>query len=113
MYVFFDGRGLPLRVANMSRELRQYVIDPLSKQWGLPEDDRTFRRGRVHSLRHYFCSQCAAAGVPMQTTQQWLGHKDSEMTRHYYHLHDEESHRQMARLQQHLADAAGGRSSAA
>lgn len=109
-YVFFDGRGDPLRVQNMSRELRRHVIDPLAEAWELPESDRGFRRGRVHSLRHYFCSQCAAAGIPMQTTQQWLGHKDSDMTRHYYHLHDEESHRQMARLQQHLAVASSGAS---
>ena len=29
---------------------------------------------------------------------EWLGHQDSEMVRHYYHLHDDEARRQMARL---------------
>jgi integrase len=29
----------------------------------------------------------------------WLGHADSKMVRHYYHLHDDEAQRQMKRLQ--------------
>ena len=30
---------------------------------------------------------------------EWLGHRDSRMVRHYYHLHDEEAQRQMNRLE--------------
>ena len=29
---------------------------------------------------------------------QWLGHRDSAMVRHYYHLHDDEAQRQMQRI---------------
>ena len=29
---------------------------------------------------------------------EWLGHADSKMVRHYYHLHDSESRQQMAKL---------------
>jgi integrase len=29
---------------------------------------------------------------------EWLGHADSEMVRHYYHLSDEESRRKMDQL---------------
>ena len=29
---------------------------------------------------------------------EWLGHADSEMVRHYFHLHDEQAHRQMSGL---------------
>jgi hypothetical protein len=29
---------------------------------------------------------------------EWLGHADSDMVRHYYHLSNEESRRQMAKL---------------
>jgi integrase len=36
--------------------------------------------------------------VPEQTLKQWLGHRDSQMIRHYYHLHDEESKRQMDKI---------------
>jgi hypothetical protein len=28
----------------------------------------------------------------------WLGHKESRMVEHYYHLHDEEARRQMSRV---------------
>jgi hypothetical protein len=38
----------------------------------------------------------------------WLGHRDSEMVRHYYHLHDEEAKRRMADLD--FLGGASGRS---
>ena len=38
----------------------------------------------------------------------WLGHADSEMIRHYYHLHDEEARRRMDGLD--FLGGAGGRS---
>lgn len=28
----------------------------------------------------------------------WLGHRNSRMVKHYYHLHDEEAQRQMKKL---------------
>jgi hypothetical protein len=37
----------------------------------------------------------------------WLGHRDSAMVRHYYHLHDDEAQRQMKRLQ-FFGDAGSG-----
>jgi integrase len=45
-------------------------------------------------------------GVPEQVVMAWLGHADSKMVRHYYHLHDDEAQRQMRRLQ--FLDEAGG-----
>jgi integrase len=38
-------------------------------------------------------------GIPERTTMRWVGHRDSDMVNHYYHLPDEESRRQMARLE--------------
>jgi integrase len=35
------------------------------------EDGITF-----HSFRHTFATRCAAAGVPLRTLQEWLGHRD-------------------------------------
>jgi hypothetical protein len=29
-----------------------------------------------HSFRHTFATRCAAAGVPLRTLQEWLGHRD-------------------------------------
>jgi integrase len=35
------------------------------------------RNGIVfHSFRHTFATRCAAAGVPLRTLQEWLGHRD-------------------------------------
>lgn len=35
----------------------------------------------------------------------WVGHKESKMVEHYFHLHDEEARRQMRRIV--LTDAGG------
>jgi integrase len=38
---------------------------------------------RFHDLRHTFGTAMAAAGVPMRTLQEWLGHRDIETTQRY------------------------------
>jgi len=38
------------------------------------------RRVRFHDLRHTFGTRMAAAGVPMRTLQEWLGHRDFTTT---------------------------------
>lgn len=38
---------------------------------------------RFHDLRHTFGTRCAAAGVPMRTLQEWMGHRDIETTQRY------------------------------
>jgi len=35
---------------------------------------------RFHDLRHTFGTRCAAAGVPMRTLQEWMGHRDIKTT---------------------------------
>jgi integrase len=35
---------------------------------------------RVHDLRHTFGTRVAAAGVPMRTLQEWMGHRDFKTT---------------------------------
>jgi integrase len=35
---------------------------------------------RFHGLRHTFATRMAAAGVPMRTLQEWMGHKDFATT---------------------------------
>ena len=54
--------------------------------------------GREHSFRHYFCSQCANSGTPVQMVLTWLGHHDSKMVIYYYHLSDELARTQMKKL---------------
>jgi integrase len=38
---------------------------------------------RFHDLRHTFGTRMAAAGVPMRTLQEWMGHRDIETTQRY------------------------------
>jgi integrase len=38
---------------------------------------------RFHDLRHTFGMAMAAAGVPMRTLQEWMGHRDIETTQRY------------------------------
>jgi integrase len=41
------------------------------------------RKQRFHDLRHTFGTQMAAAGVPMRTLQEWMGHADIKTTQIY------------------------------
>jgi len=62
---------------------------PLSKA----ANNRRFRKAlkaarldvthRIHDLRHTFGTRCAAAGVPMRTLQEWMGHRDIATTQRY------------------------------
>jgi integrase len=38
------------------------------------------RRVRFHDMRHTFGTRMAAAGVPMRTLQEWMGHRDYRTT---------------------------------
>jgi len=70
------------------------VLEPLSKRFPGEPGVPSFRDGRLHSFRHSFCSACANSGqVPEQLLMAGLGHQDSAMVRHFYHLHDGESRR--------------------
>jgi integrase len=55
-------------------------------------DAASLRRLRFHDLRHTFGAQMAAAGVPMRTLQEWLGHRDIKTTLIYadYQASDQE-----------------------
>ena len=107
-YVFHGPRGGRLDPDTIRRILVREVIEPLSKKFPTPEGERGFRHGRLHSFRHFFCSTCANNGVPERMVMDWLGHADSDMIRHYYHLHDEEARRRMDSLD--VLGGAGGRS---
>jgi hypothetical protein len=41
------------------------------------------REIRFHDLRHTFGTHCAAAGVPMRTLQEWMGHAQLQTTEIY------------------------------
>jgi integrase len=86
------------------------VLPDLAERFPARDDDPGIAAGRLHSFRHYFCSMSADNDVPEQMLMAWLGHRDSEMIRHYYHLRQDEARKQMARipfLGQSPADAEG------
>jgi integrase len=74
------------------------VIELLKAKFPSAPDAVGFADGRLHSFRHFFCSRCATEGTPERVVMDWLGHADSKMVRHYFHLFDQEAQRHMARL---------------
>jgi integrase len=71
--VFADPlTGGPLDKAAILRRYRKALKAAL-----LPE------RHRFHDLRHTFGTAMAAAGVPMRTLQEWMGHRDQQTTMRY------------------------------
>ncbi|MBA4106227.1 MAG: hypothetical protein C0485_10755 [Pirellula sp.] len=96
--VFAAAKGGELHDGNMRKILVEQVLTPLAKDFPAPPDGPGFINGRLHSFRHYFCSWCANSSVSLQAAMDWLGHRDSRMVRHYYHLHDREAQQQMQKL---------------
>ncbi len=97
-WVFHGPRNGSLSPDICRRTLIKEVLKPLEEQFPTPVEEIGFKDGRLHSFRHYFCSVCANTGVPEQVVMRWLGHQDSKMVKHYYHLHDDEAQRQMKRI---------------
>ena len=80
------------------RALIRDVLEPLSSRFPSVSGQPSFVDGRLHSFRHYFCSTCATEGIAERVLMNWLGHRNSSMVHRYYHLHDNESQKQMSRL---------------
>jgi integrase len=96
--VFHGPRGGRLKPDTLRQVLIREVLAPLQERFATPHGESGFADGRLHSFRHFFCSACASSGVPERVVMEWLGHSDSKMVRHYFHLHDDEAQRQMQRL---------------
>jgi len=102
-----SGRSVPMaqRVADALAGLRDRTLYPRDKdlvfchpETGHPLDRsklvRRFRQAleraeartiTFHELRHTFGTRMAAAGVPLRTLQQWMGHADAKTTQVYAH----------------------------
>lgn len=96
-YVFHGPRGGRLDDSVVRQTLVTQVLKPLAREHSDTLGER-FTEGTTHSFRHYFCSVAANQGLPQRALMRWLGHRASAMVEHYYHLHDDESQRQMQRL---------------
>jgi integrase len=53
------------------------------------------REVRFHDLRHTFGTRMAAAGVPMRTLQEWMGHRDFKTTMIYADYSPSEHEREL------------------
>ncbi|MEK6259512.1 MAG: tyrosine-type recombinase/integrase [Planctomycetota bacterium] len=92
-YVFRGPDGGRLKYYRARKALICEVLKPLQAQFPTNDDEAGVGDGRLHSFRHYFCSLCVDRNIPMQVVMAWLGHQESRMIQHYYHLKDAESHR--------------------
>ncbi len=89
------GKVKPDTIRNI---LKREVLAPLKDRFPKSESGRSFHDGRLHSFRHFFCSNCAKRGVPERTLMAWLGHRSSDMIRIYYHNDLEHSRAEMTKL---------------
>jgi integrase len=96
--VFHGPRGGVLKPDTVRNVLVREVLTPLAERFPKEPESSGLVDGRLHSFRHFFCSLSANSGVPEQVLMTWLGHRDSSMVKHYYHLDRSESQRQMARI---------------
>jgi integrase len=97
-YVIEGPTGGQLQHDKVLRAFVRDVVTPLTQEFPALDEETGFADGRLHSFRHFFCSTCANNNVPEQMVMRWLGHRSSEMVRHYYHLHDDEAKRRMNQL---------------
>ena len=96
--VFHGPRGAKLKPDTVRTILLRDVLKPLGDRFPTPEGEIGFVHGTPHSFRHYFCSQAFASEATAAEIRDWLGHKDSGMVEHYRHQWDEQSQRQMKRI---------------
>lgn len=97
-FVFHGPQGGRLKPDKLRNVLTKQVLSAVKSRFPTSAGEKGFEHGRLHSFRHFFCSQCANKGVPERVVMDWLGHADAEMVRRYYHLDHEESRRQMERM---------------
>jgi integrase len=93
--VFYGPRRGRLKADTVRRVLVRDVLEPLAEKFPGRDGEQSFRDGRLHSFRHYFCSTCVNNHVTEQMIMAWLGHADSGMVRHYYHVLDDAAQRKM------------------
>lgn len=97
-FVFHGPLGGRLKPDTVRTILVKQVLEPLKSRFKTADGESGFEHGRLHSFRHFFCSQCSNNGVSERVVMDWLGHADAEMVRRYYHLDPQESRRQMDRV---------------
>ncbi len=111
-HVFHGPLGGRVKPDTLRNILIKDVLQPLKGRFPAAAGEKGFEDGRLHSFRHFFCSQCANNSVPERVLMTWLGHSDASMIKRYYHLSTEESQRQMDRVSIPVVNAGNGTTSA-
>ncbi len=96
--VFHGAMGGRVRSRNVLEQFIRHVIEPLKANFITPAGEIGFEHGRLHSFRHFFCSQCFLGGASEGEIKEWLGHADSKMVQHYRHLSSEDARRKMSQI---------------
>ncbi len=96
--VFHGPLGGKLKADTVRNVLKREVLAELADRFPGVDGRTGIEAGRVHSFRHDFASQAANSGVAEQVLMDWLGHRESLMIRHYYHLRQDEARRQMLKI---------------
>ena len=97
-YVFHAAKGGRLLPRNVLQMFIDEVIEPLKEKFKTVAGDIGFEHGRLHSFRHFFCSQAFLGGASEGEIKEWLGHADSKMVEHYRHLRGEDAKRKMGNI---------------
>jgi integrase len=97
-FVFHAALGGRLRPRNVLQAFIDDVIEPLKAKFPTPVDEIGFEHGRLHSFRHFFCSQSFLGGASEGEIREWLGHRDSKMVEHYRHLRSDDARRKMEKI---------------
>lgn len=96
--VLHAERGGVLHPNSVLHVFVQRVIEPLKEMFPSPPDEIRFEHGRLHSFRHYFCTQAFLGGASVAEIKEWLGHADSKMVEHYKHLGHRDLQRKMDQI---------------
>lgn len=96
--VFHGPRSGRLKPDTVRTTFIEHVLKLLKARFPTPAGEIGFEHGRIHSFRHYFCSEAFHGGASEAEVRDWLGHRDSKMVSHYRHLRDEDGQRRLAQI---------------
>jgi len=98
-YVLHLSQGSKLDQDKVLKQFKKHVRDPLATRFPTPAGEVGFKDGVIHSFRHHFVARSFASGVPKEYVQSWLGHADSDMVNYYHSIHEQDSARQIEKLE--------------